>query len=580
MKNSLFVFIFLVLILSLLPISRSVIGAGDSWKGIMPSFVDDDLYYYARMQNIINGYPLVGNPYFFEHREQISPAFFIPDWISVFPSLIGMNFLQSITFNLIFWSISFYILGYLLFVKLGLPKLFSMFSSFILYLSIYPLLIRPVSMQVVAPFFIFFFISFILWIREENLTLKNHVLFVISSTATFYVYAYLWQIVVIVFGITFFYFILCKNVKRALSLFKNGLIVVVLSIPTVLYTLKQINSDVYWETMARIGLVNTHIPTFLSFYDGFIILGMSLVWILSFYWIKDMQEDRGYKNAKLPILIVGVSIFISLFTNVVTGKELEISNHIERFIIIWVPVGLLSYFWFLYKYKYSFTQLIHYKKILLLFLIIFSIYSSFAFGNSSMKFFSNKSVLDTEIVSVQKYVEPLDWLNSNAPKESVLWSNGEVGYYIPIVTTNFQLFNPLGGLHLVSSNEMEERYLVSSYFDNLTLQDIENDFRKYAGVGNSIHQYKTYNRKVKICKILGFYCGMETNAVSYKGNDYFIGLHKQYLNSIKPNLTNFLNKYNVSYILRDKTIKDDFNPSKILGTKLVWYNDFFEIYTI
>ena len=101
----------------------------------------------------------------------------------------------------------------------------------------------------------------------------------------------------------------------------------------------------------------------------------------------------------------------------------------------------------------------------------------------------------------------------------------------------------------------------------------------------AIHEYKTYNRKVKFCRILllhklGVNCGEETNAVSFKGEKYFVDLYNQYKNDIKPNIKEKLKKFNVSYIVKDKNEGKMLMPEEILGTELVWKNDRFEIYTI
>src|SRR3989344_4737718 len=104
MINKIFLIIF-VSFLAVIPITHTYFQNGSSWAGVVPSFVNDDLYYYARMNNITNGYPFIGNPYYFEHRQEISPAFFVSDWIATIPMKLGVSFILTISFNFIFWSI-------------------------------------------------------------------------------------------------------------------------------------------------------------------------------------------------------------------------------------------------------------------------------------------------------------------------------------------------------------------------------------------------------------------------------------------------------------------------------------------
>ena len=334
--------------------------------------------------------------------------------------------------------------------------------------------------------------------------------------------------------------------------------------------------------MARIGLVNTHLPTALSVYDSGMIISLLLLWALFFIWLPSLKDDGEYKNAFSFVSIIGISLIVVLFSNVITGKELEISNHIERFVTIWISIALLLHVWFVMKYKSEVYAVRWYKRGSIAFLFALS---SAVFLHFLISDFAVRDILQTDVVSPQVYADTLNWLNSNAPKESVIWSNGGIGFYMPIFTSNFQLFNAAGGLHLMSSKELEERYLVSHYFDNLEFSDIERDFREYAGVGNSIHQYKTFNRKVKICKllhlsVLGVDCGQETDAVSFKGEKYFADLYNQYKNTIQPNILGELKKFNVTYIVKDNESGNAFAPEKISHTRLLWENSRFKIYRL
>ncbi|MFA5889096.1 MAG: hypothetical protein WCW47_02240 [Candidatus Paceibacterota bacterium] len=592
MKNKLLILIICVFILSIVPIAHTYFQNGSSWARIPPSFVNDDLYYYARMNNIVNGYPFIGNPYYFEHRQEISPAFFISDWIATIPMKIGMPFILTISFNFIFWSILFSVFSCFLFIRYGLSKFTSTVGALVTYSTMYVLLLRPVSMQIVAPFFLLFCISYGQWLKVKTPSKLQNLFLIVTVALSFYIYTYSWQIVLMVLGLTALFLIYHKDWFKLKNLFIVGLCGGILGLPIILYALKQISSPYYWETMARIGLVNTHIPTALSFYDGGMILVILFLWWISFVWVRGLKDNPKYKEAFTFVSLLGLGLFFVSFSNLVTGKELEISNHIERFVIIWISVALVLYTWFLVKSRFSakggsafggeLYELSYLKKLIVSILFIFSF---IIFTHFFVNGFGIKSILQTDTKSAQIYAEPINWLNKNVPKESVVWSNGGIGYYLPIMSTDFQLFNPLGGLHIMSSKEEEERYLTSHYFDNLTLQDIKNDFRQYAGTGNSIHQYKTYNRKVKICQLLklsyfGIDCGQITDAVSFRGEKYFVDLYNQYTNDIKPNIINKLKKFNVEYVVRDKRVNDKFTPEEIPNIMLLWSNDNFEIYSV
>lgn len=82
------IFILIALLGALVPTLFVLEKAGglENWHGVPPSGVTDTLYYYARIQEVADGHPLVGNPYIYEYRGDYSPAFFLPDLISTTPS--------------------------------------------------------------------------------------------------------------------------------------------------------------------------------------------------------------------------------------------------------------------------------------------------------------------------------------------------------------------------------------------------------------------------------------------------------------------------------------------------------------
>ncbi len=124
---------------------RSTVGF---WQGVPPSAEN---YYYSRLREIKDGYPFIGNPYFFEHRNEVSPAFFVADWIAAVPLLLGAPLIQTIVLNLFVWALINTLLFYLFLRVLGCSRRWSAFGGFIVLLTTYADILRPVSLQVIAP---------------------------------------------------------------------------------------------------------------------------------------------------------------------------------------------------------------------------------------------------------------------------------------------------------------------------------------------------------------------------------------------------------------------------------------------
>ena len=163
---------------------------------------------------------------------------------------------------------------------------------------------------------------------------------------------------------------------------------------------------------------------------------------------------------------------------------------------------------------------------------------------------------------------------------------GQSNRYATALTKHYVLFADSGVLHLLSNKEAEERYLLNSAIDNLSLKDIKDDYQLFAGNGNATHPYKTHNRQVKICKILHldlfhYDCGQETtDAVSFKGEKYFVDLFNQYQKEIIPDVNRLLKKFNVSYILIEETVIPNIDMTKFSNINIVYQDRGFVIYKI
>ena len=584
MKHTRYIFV-TVFFLACIPIVYTYIAAGSTWRGVVPQFVNDDVYYYARMENIVHGYPFIGNPFFYEHRMDTPPAFFVADWIAAVPLLLGVPFIIGICLNFIVWSIVFSFFIYLLLREFELFGWSLYWGTILSYCTVYGLILRPVSMQIVAPFFILFLFAYARWMKTDMPTRTQHTVLVVSFASSFYIYTYSWQLTVIILGVTGLWLLYEKKWQKLKQLIGVVCAGILLASPAVFYMAKQIANPYYWDSIMRIGLTNTRVPTALSFYDSFGVCVVLCLWCIGWKWIRGLHTLELYKNSFVFVMLTGVSFILALFSNVITGKDVEISNHFERFLVVWIVIVIFLYVSFVWQYRRNMITLALSKKVLLAVLMGVSLAW---LGYFFIQGFFIGALIHTDVTGVQAYGAPLDWLNmyqtQNGLQEAVVWSDGTIGPYIPINTRDFELFDNDGELQLLSSKELEERYLVSQYFNNLTTADIERDFRAYAGVGNAVHQYKTHNRTVTLCRIflshVGVTCGNITDPISLKGVNYFVNLHTEYTQNIRPNILPELKKFHVTYIIKDKIHDVSWAPDKIPGTKLLWSNERFEIYSI
>lgn len=584
---SIILLLVVTIIFSLIPILQTYEKVGENWKGVPPEYTSDSLYYLSRMEDVVHGHIFIGNPYILEHRNDVSPSFFVADWLASVPLLLGLPLFASIIWNIIFWSVILNLLCYLVFCELGLSKSQSVGASILSYLQVYWLMLRPVAMQTVFPFFVLFLFSFILWWKYPDRKKYKYFL-IFSSVFTFYIYTYLWQIVAVSFFLSYIYLFWQKDFSKIKSLIFINILTFFTILPVVFYSLKQIHSPYYWESMARIGLVFTHIPTLDLFNYGKWVILLGLLCLLLFFF-RSNKTDKFFRFNFLPVFFIsGLALLLTSGSNIILGKELETANHIGRFITLWTSIFFLTFLVYIWNKKEEFFHQNLYKKIAIIFLIL--IITLGYVRNYYLRSIPLVDIGRLDMISIQEYAEPLEWFTTNANKDEVIWVlNQSLADYVPILTKQYVLFHPAAGLQIMPSYEVEERYLLSHSLENMTVEDLKKDYRKYSGVGNAVHQANTINRKVKIClfienilpKITKINCGDFVDSYSIRGEKYFESLLQRF-SYITKNRQKFLDSYNVSYILLDKSTDNMSRFSNLPPVykniwKNAWQNDRFVI---
>jgi hypothetical protein len=568
------IFLILALVFTLIPsffVIRQV-GGISSWNGVPPAGVTDSLYYYARIHEVADGHPFIGNPYVFEYRNGFSPAFFLPDIIAALPVLLGLPFIAGMVLNVFIWSFLFLVLSFALLRLLQMPKRWALVWTILLYLVSYSFMLRPVVMQIVYPFFLLFLIAFLRFLYAPLEKRKIYLLSLVAAS-TFYIYTYLAYIVILVFIFTFLWFLFSRRFKELRSLTMAGVFTAIMLIPFGIYTIIQIRSPYYIETLTRIGLVFTHIPATEAFlYGRWIVIALIALGLL---WKFFPKKEEGDSEQKIFWLATGASLFVGLFLNVITGAELSLAIHIGRFVILWMALvtGIGLYEW----YSFSTFRNNRAKYIVVAVFLIILIGGVARNVPRGLVFFEFPE-RGENIVDVQTYAAPLRWLNQHVSNESVIWANDSVSEYIPILTRHYPLFASAAAIHNTTGRELEDRFLLSRSLYTLKIEDFKSDFGLYSGAGQSEEQPLAQNRRAWICDATqrfwgGLKCPSYTDSITLRGEEYFKELSARF-EDIKKNRTVFLKQYNVSYLIIDRTHD---NPELVPNGKSVYDNGRFEI---
>lgn len=571
----------IILVLTAIPVLDIFLVLGNSWQGIPPNF-SDETFYYARVQAVVKGHPAAGEPYFLEHRNDPPLVIFAGTWLNAIPQLMGLSLNTALMLNFIIWSLLFAASLYWLLRELRVPPWIAVFGTVFLYIQSYGHVWRAVNLQTVFPFYFLFYLALLRLIREQSRT--NIIFLALATGATFYFLAYLWQIAVITLGLLFFYALFRKNWTLLKATFLSSLIGGVIGLPVPLYALWLSHASPYfWESVGRLGLVNTHLPMAEVVYSGGWI-GVALMLLAVLLWrVRALREDKDFVLLSLFLAISGLGLWVMQGSNLITGKLLETGEHIRLLIQPWLVFFIISIGAFLWGRR---TQLS--RGMLVCAVAVLAVLSGMSASGAYQRFqYFIPANVDRKLWQTQQlYAKPFAWLDSVEKDPVVVWSDPRdfLTTSLPIFTQHYTLYVWAGMMELMSESEVRERYLVSQYFNDPTREDLQSptEMGVYLGRHDMPHQAKTIERGIKICRILFIFdknkdCGTIPTPQSLLGDAFFSDLENKFQTDVKPNIKAYLKKYHVTYILKDKVLDTQYHP-ETLGAVRVYTDDRYEIW--
>ncbi len=569
------------LLLSLLPVVDTMVTIGKDWKGV-PMLYADEVLYYAQVREVADGHPFFGNPYFYEHRNSLTPAFFGSNWLASIPFFAGLSLPSAIVVNFLFWSLVFVFAVFYLLRRLGAGGMWSAACALFVFIQSYLTAYRMSVRQEVFPFFFIFYVTLFAWLEKPG-DKKRIAALAVSAGTSFYLYSFFWQVVVATLGLVFIYAILQRFIDSRFSIPRPnissvclvGIVSAVIASPVIYYTWLQVHADFYWEAMSRFGLVNTHLPTAEVVYSGSWVIILLLLFILGWRWLSVSLEK--YSFIFVFFALTGLSMVCLQASNVITGKELETAQHVKSFIVPWLSIGFFT--WLAYSWQSIEKKGI--REIILGAIALALVVANIHFILFITPFPSGETK-DLRR-DMQAYGPPLAWLEEREPSPTVIWADpaNNVTPYIPALTKHYVLYAEPGNLNILPDGEVEDRYLTTRYFHGVSTTTLKNEFALYAGRSRTYHYPKTLERKQKVCRILRIteseWCPKETDKFVLVGDEYFTRLTGKY-NDIRPRIHEKLAEYHVEYILRDKKQSPTINIGSLQGSVKEYDDGRFEIY--
>lgn len=573
------------LVLAAIPALDMFFALGTAWPAVPPTFTDET-FYQGHVENIaVKGQLNDGNAYFLEDAGQPPPVIFGGAWVNAIPQWLGIPLMPSLYLNFAVFSVAFTLLFYWLLRELWTPRAWAALGSLALYLQCYAHVWRPANLQPVYPAWILFYIGIARLIKKQSS--GNIWLTGLAAGASFYLYAYLWQAVVITLGLLLLYAILAKAWPLARATLWASLIGGLLGAPVPLYTLWLARTyPYYWETMERFGLVYTRLPMMEVVYSGgwvALVLALLAFW----YWKAPGLRARPEWGVIVPALLIsGLGLWIMQGSNLITGLLLETGEHLRILILPWLLMATIVLGAFLWRSREDLSRGL--RTLSFTAIAVFALASSYYTYYYAQPFIAPDAATRAAWIDQQTYAGVFEWLEANEPRPVVVWTDPHlyISTDLPVFTRHYVLYTSMGLWQLVPNEEIRERYLTASYFDKPAEASLrtEKELRLFAGRKDAYHAPATVAREIKLCKLMLMWdtarsCGSERSPAELLGDAYFTKLERQFSEEIAPRITKYLSKYHVSYVLKDTIHNASWRP-QALGARPVYTDGRYELYKL
>ncbi len=440
----------------------------DQYQGIYSSPTDNEVGYLARIQEVRDGHPGLGNPIGKDGKEDPYTQSPLGEIIIAY---LGKIFFLDLNNTILLARFLFAFLGFLavygfvfLLFKEKLTAIaaataFCLAKALLARGSLIAMLkggspapyldyYRPVQPMVSWLFFFGFLLFFWLFLypermkQVEGLTRKRWIFGAISALMlglSFYIYPYTWSFLYAFLGALCLILILQKrwsDVKRIILMALAGILV---AIPYFLNVYRSSLHPYFTEVTRRYGLIETREPIL-----GFLVPGLFIIFLLFF--------PKKWRERFIFCLALLIAPFIVLNQQLITGKDFH-SGHYHWFVhqplaIIFLVVIVLyqTKFW---QEKLKPFKKINLSKILACLIIGASLYAGIVI---QINFYRGSEDM---ILSYQRYSPVIEWFNTHAQKDEVILAeaNTRLADLLVIYTPLNSFYTSLSCIYLSGSNE-------------------------------------------------------------------------------------------------------------------------------
>lgn len=393
---------------------------------------------------------------------------------------------------------------------------------------------RPVHPMVSSFFFFAFLLSFWLFYKREEW--RFGVLSALIIGLSFYIYSYLWTFL-LSFWIIFLLILIFQKKwhllkKMIIMLFLGSLIGLPLFFNYYLFLSHPYSSDLFERLVLNKTPRELHLP-----FSGIFLLIIFLIFF-----------PRKWKERYYFLLTSLLAPFFLYNQHLITGRSIQVAHYWRYYRLPLAIMILIILFFSLFSLK---ENLKRFKKAISIFVIGISILIGIVFQTGA--YFFHKS----ENLTFQRYGPILEYLNRNAQKEEVVFSDSNLSSFVPVYTSLNVFSHPVPDYPVISKERLTETLFLYYRLEGLREKDTFETFSQ--------------DREKVSQKVFG-------GAVI--SDEVLYSFAERYGDFIQIPLDKVLEKYGINYVIWDTANYPSWSLEKYQFLEKVYKDKEFEIFKV
>lgn len=454
----------------------------DVYRGIPLMQVDNEDFYLARMQEIIDGYPLLGSPAYFEYKNQppISPP--TSELLYALPTLmLGIPVVVTVTASkFLFPSVLFLLVYFLIYRLLGqenkTPNKISAIAGALFVVLGYDLVsyrhafllltgavestkwliwtrpVNPVTGAVFLFSFLLFFWSVIQRTKLYKISIVGAGFFLALMFASYF---FSWGVALSILAMAGLVYLIRRDFQTVARIIYTLILGVVISSPYWYLSWQAKQNPWYEHTLLKSGIFYTHYPLF----NKVLLVSLAIYLIfLTFKFFKQTNQSRFEHNDLLVFIFLAGGLF-ALNQQVITGMTVWPFHFVQYTI----PLSIIAMITVLHRSMYERWRALWVGSIGVIVIMScwFGIYTQYGTYAHALE----------RNISIQSYAPVFDWFNQQE-KDCVVLVVGDERWFTALngMILAFTHCNQYGNTWAYSLLPQERVH--HSYLVNLRLRGV------------------------------------------------------------------------------------------------------------